>query len=58
VQAVVGTVERTLNRQKQPVRLIVTGGDAKVLLPHLAGYSPEDRPLLVLEGLAKLAAIA
>ena len=58
VQAVVGAVERTLNRQKQPVRLIVTGGDAKVLLPHLAGYSPEDRPLLVLEGLAKLAAIA
>ena len=58
VQAVVGAVERILNRQKQPVRLVVTGGDAKVLLPHLAGYSPEHRPLLVLEGLAKLAAVA
>ena len=58
VEAIVGAVERTLNRQKEPVRLIVTGGDAQLLLPHLAGYSPEHRPRLVLEGLAKLAAIA
>lgn len=38
---------------RSPVRLLMTGGDAPALLPHLDG-TWEHRPHLVLEGLARI----
>jgi len=53
LHAVAGAVRETLSGK--PVRLIVTGGDARYLLPLLDDLSPEHRPRLVLEGLLVVA---
>jgi type III pantothenate kinase len=58
VQATVGAVQRILYSGSGNCRLIVTGGDAQRLLPLLSEYEPDYRPLLVLEGVSRLAAAA
>ncbi len=51
--ACLGAIDRAGSAAGPQARRILTGGDAEVLLPQLAGW--EHRPLLVLEGLLKLA---
>lgn len=50
----VGALDRASRTLGDQARKIITGGDARLLLPHLAGKW-EHRPQLVLEGLLALA---
>ncbi len=52
--ACLGAVDRALAATGTAARRLITGGDAAVLLPHLAG-DWEHRPDLVLDGLRVLA---
>ena len=58
LQATVGAVQRVMDSGSATCRLVVTGGDAPQLLPLLANYNPDYRPLLVLEGVSRLAGAA
>lgn len=49
VEATIGAIERLARRLAQP-QLVISGGNAPLLLPHLVP-SAAHRPLLVLEGL-------
>jgi type III pantothenate kinase len=51
--AAVGLIEQVFIRQKQPFNLILTGGDAELIAPHLSMTAIID-PDLVLRGLACL----
>ena len=44
-------LEYRITEFERPSRLVLTGGDAERLMPHLE-YRAELRPMLVLEGLA------
>jgi len=52
--AIVQAAEATANPHEPPPLVVLTGGDAEVLLP-LPGHSAELVPMLVLEGLRHLA---
>ncbi len=52
--AIIQAAEATAAPHESPPLIILTGGDAEVLLP-LPGYSAELMPMLVLEGLRYLA---
>jgi len=58
LQSTVGAVQRVFSSGTESCRLIVTGGDGLRLLPLLAEYEPDYRPLLVLEGVSRLAVAA
>jgi pantothenate kinase type III len=52
--AIIQAAEATAGSDESPPLVVLTGGDAEVLLP-LPGHSAELMPLLVLEGLRYLA---
>jgi type III pantothenate kinase len=55
--AVIDRVADSMTRGGDAARIILTGGDASLLLPVL-NFPVEQRPLLVLEGLRHLAAVS
>ncbi len=58
VQAVAGAIQFAIRQQSESFgafKLLLTGGDAPILIPVLDCSAADYRPMLVLEGLAELA---
>jgi type III pantothenate kinase len=47
-----GIVTQAVNDFDRPARLVLTGGTAPLMLPHLEQYNPDHQELIVFRGLA------